>query len=127
MDVDDLLPIVEAATLLSFATSEGGDVEITPVGAAFAEADIGERKRIFRDAALARVAILQQMHNVLHGKPDHTMPLEFFRDVVQKHFSEEEGEQQIDTALNWGRYGDLFTYDANSDRLSLHEPLAETP
>jgi NitT/TauT family transport system ATP-binding protein len=123
MDVDDLLPIVEAATLLSFATSERGDVEITPSGRAFAEADIGSRKRLFRDAALARVAILQQMHRVLHEKPDHTMPLEFFRDVLQKHFSDAEAQGQMETALNWGRYSDLFTYDANSDRLSLHEPI----
>jgi NitT/TauT family transport system ATP-binding protein len=123
MDVDDLLPIVEAATLLSFATSERGDVEITPAGTAFAEADIGNRKRLFREAVLARVAILRQMHAVLHGKPDHTMPLEFFRDLLQKDFSDEDAERQIETALNWGRYGDLFTYDATSDRLSLHEPI----
>jgi NitT/TauT family transport system ATP-binding protein len=123
MGVDDLLPVVEAATLLSFARSERGDVEITPSGQAFAEADIGDRKRLFRDAALARVAILQQMHGVLHGKPDHTMPLEFFRDLLQKHFSDAEAQSQVETALNWGRYGDLFTYDANSDRLSLHEPI----
>jgi NitT/TauT family transport system ATP-binding protein len=123
MDVGDLLPIVEASTLLSFARSERGDVEITPSGKAFAEADIGDRKRLFRDAALARVAILQQMHGVLHGKPDHTMPLEFFRDLLQKHFPDDEAQRQIGTALNWGRYGDIFTYDANSDRLSLHEPI----
>jgi NitT/TauT family transport system ATP-binding protein len=42
---------------------------------------------------------------------------------LQKHFSDDEAEHQIDTALNWGRYGDLFTYDAKSDRLSLHEPI----
>ena len=40
MEVDDLLPIVEAAALLSFAKSERGDVELTPGGKAFAEADI---------------------------------------------------------------------------------------
>jgi len=123
MDVDDLLPIVEAATLLSFAKSERGDVEITPSGKAFAGADIGTRKRLFRDAALAKVAILQQMHGVLHGKPDHTMSLEFFRDLLQKHFSDAEAQGQVETALNWGRYGDLFTYDAKSDRLTLHEPI----
>ena len=123
MDVDDLLPIVEAATLLSFATSERGDVEITPAGKAFADADIGTRKGLFREAALAGVPILQQMHGVLHGKPDHTMPLEFFRDLLQKDFSDEDAQHQIETALNWGRYGDLFTYDATSDRLSLHEPI----
>ena len=123
MDVDDLLPIIEAATLLSFAKSDHGDIEITPSGKAFAEADIGGRKRLFREAVLAKVPLLQQMHAVLHGKPDHTMPLEFFRDLVQKHFSDDEAQHQIETALNWGRYGDLFTYDAKSDRLSLHEPI----
>ena len=40
MEVDDLLPIVEGTTLLSFAKSEKGDLEITPSGKAFAEADI---------------------------------------------------------------------------------------
>jgi NitT/TauT family transport system ATP-binding protein len=123
MNVDDLLPIVEAAALLSFATSERGEVEITPAGKAFAEADIGGRKRLFRDVALAHVALLQQMDGILHGKPDHAMPLEFFRDLLQKHFSDAEAQDQIETALNWGRYADLFTYDAQSDRLSLHDPI----
>jgi hypothetical protein len=26
---------------------------------------------------------------------------------------------QIETALNWGRYADIFTYDSESDRLRL--------
>ena len=62
MEVDDLLPIVEAATLLGFAKSERGDVEITPEGKAFAEADIATRRHLFREAALAHVPLLQQMH-----------------------------------------------------------------
>ncbi|HEV3057790.1 MAG TPA: AAA-associated domain-containing protein [Vicinamibacterales bacterium] len=123
MDVDDLLPIVEGATLLSFATSDRGDVALTPAGKAFAEATIEDRKRLFREAILAKVAILRQIHTVLHGKPDHTMPLEFFRDLLQRRFSDDEARHQIETALNWGRYGDLFTYDATSDRLSLHEAM----
>ena len=44
LEVDDLLPIVEAAVLLDFAKSERGDVELTPAGKAFAEADIETRK-----------------------------------------------------------------------------------
>ena len=47
MEVDDLLPIVEAAALLSFVKSERGDIELTPSGKAFAEADISTRKRAF--------------------------------------------------------------------------------
>jgi NitT/TauT family transport system ATP-binding protein len=121
MDVDDLLPIVEAAVLLGFAKSERGDVELTTAGKTFAEADIANRKILFREAALANVPLLQQMRNALAGKSDHAMPLEFFRDILQERFSDEDVQRQIDTALNWGRYGDIFTYDSETDRLLITE------
>ncbi len=124
MEIDDLLPIVEAATLLMFAKADKGDVEITPAGVAFAEADIPTRKSLFRQAALASVALLQQMKNALETKSDHTMPLEFFRDVLDEHYSGSEVQRQIETALNWGRYGDIFTYDSEDDRLILYQPGA---
>jgi NitT/TauT family transport system ATP-binding protein len=122
MEVDDLLPVVEGAALLSFAKSDKGDVEITPQGKAFAEADISTRKALFREAALAHVALLQQMHGALSSKSDRTMPLEFFRDILEQHFPADEVQRQIDTVLNWGRYGDIFTYDSESDRLLLYQP-----
>jgi NitT/TauT family transport system ATP-binding protein len=122
MEVDDLLPIVEAATLLSFAASDKGDLQITPLGTEFAEADIGTRKRMFRDAALAHVPLLQQMHSALLSKSDHSLPLEFFRDVLDEHFPREEVQRQVETALDWGRYGDIFTYDSEADRLVLYRP-----
>jgi NitT/TauT family transport system ATP-binding protein len=122
LEVDDLLPIVEAAALLGFAKFERGDAEISPRGKAFAEADIASRKALFREAILAYVTLLQQMHSALSSKSDHSLPLEFFRDILQQHFSDTEVKLQIETALNWGRYGDIFTYDSGSDRLLLHEP-----
>ncbi|HTB12109.1 MAG TPA: AAA-associated domain-containing protein [Bryobacteraceae bacterium] len=121
MEVDDLLPIVEAATILSFVKSESGDLELTPGGKAFAEADISTRKELFREAALAHVTLLQQMNSALASKSDHTMPLELFRDILEEHFSEAEVQRQLDTALNWGRYGDIFTYDSERDRLMLYQ------
>jgi NitT/TauT family transport system ATP-binding protein len=124
MEVDDLLPIVEASTLLSFVKSERGDIELTPAGKAFAEADIETRKSLFREAALANVTLLQQMNNALLGKSDHTMPLELFRDILEEHFSDADVQRQIDTALNWGRYAEIFTYDSETDRLVLHQASA---
>jgi hypothetical protein len=46
LEVDDLLPIIEGATLLGFATAREGDVKITPEGKAFAEADISRGLRL---------------------------------------------------------------------------------
>jgi NitT/TauT family transport system ATP-binding protein len=122
MEVDDLLPIVEGTTLLGFAAAEEGDVRITAAGKTFAEADISARKRLFREAVLAHVTLLQQMKTALAAKSDRAMPLEFFRDILEEHFSPQEVEQQIETALNWGRYAEIFTYDSADEKLRLHEP-----
>lgn len=124
MEVDDLLPILEATTLLGFAETDRGDVEITPPGKAFTEADIAARRSLFREAALSHVMLLEQIHGALRSKSDHAMPLEFFRDILEEHFGEPEVQRQIETALNWGRYGDIFTYDPESDRLLLDQPVS---
>jgi NitT/TauT family transport system ATP-binding protein len=128
LEVDDLLPIVEAASLLGFGKAREGDVEITPEGRAFVEADIEKQKSLFRDAALAHVELLQRMHKALESKSDGTMPLQFFHDLLDEHFSEADTEKQIETALYWGRYGEIFTYDPETDRLRLHRGgAAENP
>jgi len=124
MEVDDLFPLVEAATLLSFAKLEKGDLEITPQGKAFAEADIATRKDLFREAILTHVSLIQQMNSALASKSDHTMPLEFFRDILDEHFSKDDVQRQIETALDWGRYGSVFRYDSERDRLVLGQSPA---
>jgi len=48
------------------------------------------------------------------------MPLEFFRDILDEHFAEHDVQMQLDTALNWGRYAEIFTYDPETDTLRLH-------
>ena len=117
MEVDDLLPIVDAAVLLDFIRLSEGDVAITPEGRAFAEADILTRKEVFRRAALAHVPLLQQISKALRAKSDRAMPDDFFYDVLEEHFSEEEAQRQLETAIHWGRYAELFDYDANTGRL----------
>jgi NitT/TauT family transport system ATP-binding protein len=125
MDAEDLLPIVEGSVLLGFATLKEGDVEITPEGSRFAEADILTRKTLFRQAALNHVMILQQIDSILHAKTDHSIPEEFFYDILDEHFSQDEVERQFDTAMNWGRYAEIFDFDRESHRLVLAEPVSE--
>jgi len=126
MDVEDLLPIVEASVVLGFVTLREGEVAITPLGVRFADADIQARKVIFREAVLKNVMVLQQIENVLKAKADHSIPAEFFHDILDEHFSQDEVERQFDTAMNWGRYAEIFDYDSETERLVLAEPIGET-
>jgi NitT/TauT family transport system ATP-binding protein len=121
MDVEDLLPILEACVLLGFAWLKEGDVQLSPQGAAFADADIQRRKVLFREAALEHVTILKQIASILQRKSDHSITDEFFHDILDEHFSEDEVQRQLDTAMNWGRYAEIFDYDRESGQLTLVE------
>jgi NitT/TauT family transport system ATP-binding protein len=121
LEVDALLPTVDTAVLLGFLKLEEGDVIITSEGNAFAHSSIQERKAIFRKAVLANVPLLRQMEQALKAKANRSLPAEFFADLLDEHFSEDEARRQLETAIQWGRYAELFDYDAASGKLTLAE------
>jgi NitT/TauT family transport system ATP-binding protein len=127
MDVDDILPIVDASVILGFAVLHEGDVEITPEGRQFGEADIQTQKQMFRDAALKNVAILRLIENTLHAKRDRAIGEEFFLDILDEHFSADQVERQFQTTLTSGRYAEIFNYDSETGRLSHNESVDAAP
>jgi NitT/TauT family transport system ATP-binding protein len=121
LEVDALLPAVDTLVLLGLLKLVEGDAIITPDGEAFAKGDIQDRKKIFRASVLANVPILRQMEQALKAKANRTLPAEFFQDLLDEHFSEDESQRQLETAIQWGRYAELFDYDAASGKLTLTE------
>jgi NitT/TauT family transport system ATP-binding protein len=121
LEVDALLPTVDTAVLLGMLRVEEGDTVITLEGQAFAQADIQARKAIFRKAALANVPLLRQMEQALKAKSNRTLNDEFFRDLLDEHFGEDESRRQLETAIQWGRYAEIFDYDAATGKLTLTE------
>ncbi len=128
-EIDDLLPVVDAAVMLGFARLEEGDVEITPPGREFAEAEILRRKELFRAAALDKISLIREITRSLEARPDHTLPDGVFEDLLDEHFSEEEAKAQLETATNWGRYAELFDHDSDTHRFFLPEesPTPSSP
>jgi NitT/TauT family transport system ATP-binding protein len=124
-EIDDLLPIVDAAQLLGFLKVEEGDASITERGAEYANSEILRQKEIFRDAALENVLLLRQIRRALDAKSDHTVPEEFFLDMLDEQFSSEESQRQIETAVTWGRYGEIFDFDAVRRRFVMPDALQE--
>ncbi|MGA3136091.1 MAG: nitrate/sulfonate/bicarbonate ABC transporter ATP-binding protein [Terracidiphilus sp.] len=124
-EIDDLLPIVDAAELLGFLKVEEGDAAITPSGAEFSNSEILRQKELFRDAAVANVLLLRQIRRALEAKSDHSVPEEFFLDMLNEQFSEEECLRQMETAVAWGRYAELFDYDAGRRRFVLPDAQDE--
>lgn len=120
--VDDLLPILDAAALLGFAVVEQGDVKLTHIGRDFATTTILRSKDLFRQQLLTQVPMVVTILRTLEEKRNHSMPAGFFLDLLDEHFPHEEAERQFATVVDWGRYAELFEYDANEERLYLPEP-----
>ncbi|HLJ34496.1 MAG TPA: AAA-associated domain-containing protein, partial [Ktedonobacteraceae bacterium] len=123
-ELDDLLPLVEAADLLDLADTQEGDLILTPQGKQFAEAGVLEEKNIFREQALAHVSILRKIVQALETAPGHVLPEEHILSMLEEHFGTEEAQAQLETAINWGRYAELFTFqdDRGIFRLEETEP-----
>ena len=124
-EIDDLLPIVDAAQLLGFLKVEEGDAAITQSGTEFANSEILRQKELFRDAAVTNVLLLRQIQRALQAKSDHTISEDFFLDMLDEQFSDEESLRQMETAVAWGRYAELFDFDAGRRRLVLPDAPEE--
>ncbi len=119
--VDELLPLLQGASLLGFAHVGEGDVAITPEGRAFVEGDRDARKVLFREAARQHVPLLRRVERALRAKADRVLPEDFFLDVLDEHFTEEEARRQLQTLVHWGRYAGILGYDADRGLLFLAE------
>lgn len=119
LGTDDLLPLIDASVLLGFANVESGDITVTEIGDQFANADILTSKEIFRRQVLKNVPLVAMIHQTLQSKGRRGMRSDFFLDILDQHYPESEARQQLKTAIDWGRYAELYEYDASERRLSL--------
>ncbi|WP_067687497.1 ABC transporter ATP-binding protein [Nocardia jejuensis] len=122
-ELDDIMPLVDAAALLGLATAAGGDLELTLDGRDFAEADIDTAKRIFARAARSRAPLVAAIDHALESAKGHRIRDGFFLDLLRRGFTEDAARQQLRTAIDWGRYAELYEYDAG-EHLLMRAPAS---
>ncbi|WP_298289667.1 nitrate/sulfonate/bicarbonate ABC transporter ATP-binding protein [Thiomonas sp.] len=123
--VDDLFPLIEGAELLGFAQVEDGDIMLLPAGRTFVDGSLQERKQIFARHLLDRVPLVARIRSVLDERFNHRAPDSRFLTELEDHLSEDEARRVLDTAIDWGRYAEIYAYDDNAEVFSLDNPQAE--
>lgn len=123
-DIDDLLPLVDGAAMLGFVTVAAADVEITPTGRDFTTADIQDSKQMFAGAARRHAVLVRSVCSTLDASDEGRITSAFFVDLLRRRFGEADARRQVETAIAWGRYGELFDYDAASDVISDPDRLS---
>ena len=117
LELDDLLPIVEAGELLGFVTVHEGDLILTPLGKAYAEANILARKELIA-ARILRLPLINWIYETLQQDNNHRVAWEYFLEKFESDFGDR-AEKQLDIAIMWGRHAELFAYDDKDGELYL--------
>jgi NitT/TauT family transport system ATP-binding protein len=108
--LDKLHPMLEATRMLGWARVERGDYDLTDEGRRVAAGEVAERKALFRERVRELPLVATILRALGAGAP---VPREVILEGLRAHVPPREAERQVDTAVNWGRWADLFDYDAD--------------
>jgi NitT/TauT family transport system ATP-binding protein len=121
LEADELLPLGEVLHLLHFGVLEEGDLRLTESGRQYADADMDTRKKLFAAALRAHVPLVASIRQVLDSRPNHRAAAVRFRDELEDHMSPSYAEDTLRTAISWGRFAELFSYDEEEAQFSLED------
>jgi NitT/TauT family transport system ATP-binding protein len=123
LPLDELHPLLEAARMLGWARVAHGDYDMTGEGRQVAEAGVAERKSLFRERVRGLPLIASILRALEAGAP---VPRETILAGLRARVPPVEAERQVDTAINWGRWAELFDYDADESRFLRTPPTRGT-
>ncbi|MEX3916342.1 nitrate/sulfonate/bicarbonate ABC transporter ATP-binding protein [Paraburkholderia sp. BR10872] len=108
---DELFPVAAALHLLAFAELKEHTIKLTAAGRMFVHADDAERKRLFREHVVQFVPFIAHIREVLDEREGHRAPRARFELELEDHLHRADAETTLRTAIDWGRYAGLFSYD----------------
>ncbi len=126
LEVDDILPILEASKLMELVVITEGDIQLAQIGEKFINSSIDERKAIIRDRLQKHIRLVQQICQLLQAKRNHRISEELVLDLLENHFTSNEAQRQLRTAMDWGRYAELYSYDEPAGEIFIEESNAES-
>jgi len=125
MSTEELFQIIEALRILRFAEVDKGDITLTEAGKKFVAADTQKRKSIFAEQLLKHIPLATYIKRVLNERPGNRANRMRFLTKLEDFMNEAEAREVMTAITSWGRYAEIFSYDDNSEVLSLENPTAE--
>ena len=118
---DELLPLVQAVTLLGLATLSRDDLHITPIGRRYVDADHTLRQHIFGEQLLMHVPLAAHIRHSLEQEDSGELAEEPFLRLLSETLDSAEAERVLHTAIEWGRHGEVFEYNYTTGLIHLPE------
>ena len=118
MELDDILPVIEAGKLLGFLQVVDGDLMLTDVGKTLLRSDINQRKDLLWDQLL-KIKVFQEVVAALKSRSRLRIKRDFFVGLFEQKMSDEDAAHFFKTVVDWGRYAELIGYDPEEEIIYL--------
>jgi NitT/TauT family transport system ATP-binding protein len=112
-----VITVVKAAEMLDLVDTPKRMVQLTPTGLRFVKALLPERKEIWR-LELLRIRLFKDVADMLERAPGHVVDREVVLETIAVLLPSEDYEKTFDRLISWGRFGGVFGYDDDSERLA---------
>ena len=117
-DAEHVAGLVEFLSSLRLVEVRDRDIVLTAVGMRIASAGIAARRRLFAELII-HLPIVREIVDRLAEQPDRSLPRDRLLDDLGAHACASDADRIFDHVAGWGRYANLFSYDASSGQVSL--------
>jgi len=117
-DDEHVAGVIEFLSSLNLVEVRDREIVLTAVGRRIASSGIASRRRLFSDL-IVRLPIVRKIVDMLADQPDRSLPRSKLLEDIGAKACASDADLIFDHVATWGRYADLFSYDASSGRVSL--------
>jgi hypothetical protein len=115
-----LLALVKTAEMLDFVEAPGHMVVLTERGKAFCAVP-ADRPALWREQLL-RLGLFREIRDVLLHQPGQSIDWDFVLETIITRMPAENYERVFNTFVRWARFGHLFDYNEETQRVTLYQP-----
>ncbi len=123
LELDHLLPILEAGEMLELVQVHSGDVSITEKGHLFIAASPKVRKKILRDI-IANLDIFRKLIALIKQSDKGHITKEDLLEFISNSdntITDNDYLNEFDWIIEWGRQALILDYNANTENIALRQ------
>jgi NitT/TauT family transport system ATP-binding protein len=125
-DFGHTIAVVKAGELLGFLDTPKNQVLLTDLGRRFLDGDANVRKSLYRQQLLTLGTFKFVLHLLKEAK-DNRLSKEIIEEELAVRLTTEDVERAFHTIVGWGRFAELFGYDASSEQLFIDPDPSSSP
>ncbi len=117
LELDDILPAIEAAEMLGFIEVDSGDLILTEKGREYLAGNSIQRKKILNQT-LSRTSLFKWLIEQLRSRGNEMSKEELIA-LLEEEMPDVDAAKMVKWIIEWGRQALILRYDSNSQTIKL--------